>query len=73
MFRYHQGAGQRAGANGTLVVTARCTTSCAAADTNGSAYGIEQAALSEAWYGDGLAWTPAVNATRDQFGRFPDL
>ena len=65
------------GANGTLLVVtfnAGTTLGVLPADTNGSAYGIEQAALSDAWYGDGLAWTPAVDATRDWFARFsPDL
>jgi len=37
-------------------------------------YGAAQAALSDEWYGDGLAWTPAVDATRAWFDRFsPDL
>jgi hypothetical protein len=37
-------------------------------------YGLVQAALSDEWYGDGLAWSPAVEATRSWFSRFsPDL
>jgi len=37
-------------------------------------YTAEMAARSDAFYGDGLAWSPAVEATRDWFGRFsPDL
>lgn len=37
-------------------------------------YGPDQAELSDAWYGDSLAWTPAVEATQAWFTRFsPDL
>lgn len=33
-------------------------------ETGADGYGPEQAALSDTWYGDGLAWLPAVEATR---------
>lgn len=37
-------------------------------------YGSQQAAWSDAWYGDGLAWSPAVEATRDFFALVqPDI
>ena len=37
-------------------------------------YTSAQAALSDAWYGDGLAWMPAVEATADFFARIqPDV
>ncbi len=37
-------------------------------------YGAEMAERSDAWYGNGLAWRPAVESTKDWFSRFsPDL
>ncbi len=41
------------------------TESMGARDGEADGYGPEQSALSDAHYGDGLAWTAAVEATRD--------
>jgi len=37
-------------------------------------YGPEQAAISDTWYGDGLAWTPAIDAAAAWFAKVqPDV
>lgn len=59
-----------------LVVTFNTGTSEGVVDSEAGddGYGTAQAALSDTWYGDGLAWRPAVEATRSWFDRFsPDL